>query len=203
MAARQRVRSLRRTRCHPKAARLAKGGRKIPRLGRRLIHHNSEKTAGLTRSRRNRQTHEKRQFRPSTSPNRYAFLRRRRYRMEHQQVSKVRLGLVGCGNMAQQHASRFNMLEDRVVLTAAVDYNIQSAEAVCAEFEGCRAFTDYRDILDCVDAVLIAVPHHYHHEIRQVLPGSRQARAPGKNRWRTPTRSASIWSKSPRRPRAS
>ena len=79
-------------------------------------------------------------------------------------MSKVRLGLVGCGNMAKQHASRFNMLGDRVVLTAAVDYNIESAEAVCAEFDGCRAFTDYKDIVDSVDAVLIAVPHHYHHE---------------------------------------
>lgn len=78
-------------------------------------------------------------------------------------MSKVRLGLIGCGHMAQQHASRFNRLEDRIALTAAVDLEKERAEALASEFDGCRAFTDYEDILDDVDAVLIAVPHHFHH----------------------------------------
>ena len=65
--------------------------------------------------------------------------------------------------MARQHASRFNRLEDRIALTAAVDLEKERAEALASEFDGCRAFTDYEDILDEVDAVLIAVPHHFHH----------------------------------------
>ena len=78
-------------------------------------------------------------------------------------MSKVRLGLIGCGHMAQQHAGRFDRLHDRVALTAAVDLDGERAEAVSSEVDGCRAFTNYEDILDDVDAVLIAVPHHFHH----------------------------------------
>lgn len=78
-------------------------------------------------------------------------------------MARVRLGLIGCGHMARQHAGRFNRLSDRVSLTVAVDKYEERAESVAGDFEGCRAFTDYKKILDEVDAVLIALPHHDHH----------------------------------------
>ena len=75
----------------------------------------------------------------------------------------IRLGLIGCGNMAQQHARRFDRLGDRITLAAAVDIESHNAEAIAGQFDGCVAATDYRSIVDEVDAVLIALPHHLHH----------------------------------------
>ncbi len=67
-------------------------------------------------------------------------------------MARVRLGLIGCGHMARQHAGGFNRLSDRLSLTAAVDKYEERAETVAADFEGRRAFTDYEEILDEVDA---------------------------------------------------
>lgn len=79
-------------------------------------------------------------------------------------MSRVRLGLIGCGGMAGAHQSRFGRLSDRLHLTAAVDVVPERAQAVASLFPGARAATDYCEVLDQVDAVLVALPHHLHHE---------------------------------------
>lgn len=80
-------------------------------------------------------------------------------------MSKVRLALIGCGNMAASHAQRFHVLADRVSVVAAVDTEKERADKIAGMLNGCRAATDYREVLDDVDAVLIAVPHHFHHPV--------------------------------------
>ena len=67
--------------------------------------------------------------------------------------------------MARAHVSRFEGLEDRIVVTAAVDIDRSRAEALAALLPEAKAATDYRTILDRVDAVLIALPHHLHHPV--------------------------------------
>ncbi len=80
-------------------------------------------------------------------------------------MGRIRLGLIGCGGMAGAHRSRFDRLAHRLQLVAAVDVVEERARAVAELFPGCRAATDYRQILDDVEAVLLVLPHHLHHPI--------------------------------------
>ena len=74
----------------------------------------------------------------------------------------IKLGMIGCGRMGGAHMRRFHTLSNRVALTAAVDVVPERAEAVAQQFPGACVATDYREILDSVDAVLLALPHHLH-----------------------------------------
>ena len=78
-------------------------------------------------------------------------------------MSKTRLGLIGCGGMAKAHASRLELVTDRLDLTAAVDVVPEQVDAVREHFPNARPASDYHDVFDDVDAVLLALPHHLHH----------------------------------------
>ena len=80
-------------------------------------------------------------------------------------MSRLRLGLIGCGGMSAVHLRRFQTLSTRVHLAAAVDLVAERAQAVADQLEGVRVATDFRQILDEVDAVLLVLPHHLHHAI--------------------------------------
>ena len=80
-------------------------------------------------------------------------------------MSRIRLGLIGCGNMSKTHLRRFQALSSRLQLAAAVDLEEGRAAAVASEFAGARVATDFRQVLDHVDAVLLVLPHHLHHTI--------------------------------------
>ena len=80
-------------------------------------------------------------------------------------MSRVKLGLIGCGGMSRSHMRRFHTLSDRLELVAAVDVIRERAEEAAKLVEGVRVATDYREILDDVDAVLLVLPHHMHHPI--------------------------------------
>ena len=82
-------------------------------------------------------------------------------------MSKVKLAMVGCGGMGGAHMRRFHTLSDRVELAAAVDVVRERAEAIAAQFPGAIVATDYREVLDSVDAVLLALPHHLHFSVGQ------------------------------------
>ncbi|MEE2754001.1 MAG: Gfo/Idh/MocA family oxidoreductase [Candidatus Latescibacterota bacterium] len=81
-------------------------------------------------------------------------------------MSKVRIGIIGCGGMARSHASRFEDVLDKIEVTAVVDIEHEKAQAVADLLGGDVLIeTDYRAIYDHVDAVLIVVPHHLHHPV--------------------------------------
>ena len=80
-------------------------------------------------------------------------------------MSRIRLGLIGCGGMSKAHLRRFEALSSRLQLTAAVDSEEERAAAVASEFAGIRVATDFQQVLDHVDAVLLVLPHHLHHTI--------------------------------------
>jgi len=80
-------------------------------------------------------------------------------------MERIRLGLIGCGGMAKAHVARFEAAQDRMRLAAAVDVVTERAQAVAELLPGARVAADYREILDDVDAVLIALPHHLHHPV--------------------------------------
>ena len=80
-------------------------------------------------------------------------------------MARIRLGLIGCGGMSKSHLRRFHLLAPRLQLAAAVDTEAEKAREVADHVDGVRPATDYRDILDDIDAALIALPHHLHHPV--------------------------------------
>jgi predicted dehydrogenase len=67
--------------------------------------------------------------------------------------------------MGSVHAHGFANIDERLRMSAAVDVERGRAEKYARHFAGCRAATDYREVLGEVDAVLLSLPHHLHHEI--------------------------------------
>ena len=87
----------------------------------------------------------------------------------------IRIGFIGCGKMGSSHYQRFVGYKD-VAVTAVCDVDTvrregaqQFVDEKYAEFERkgmkpCKAYKHYRELLDDkeIDAVLIAVPDHWH-----------------------------------------
>lgn len=77
----------------------------------------------------------------------------------------IRIGLIGCGGMSGAHTKRFHKLGARMKVTACVDVIEERARAAAQLFPGARAATDYREVFNEVDAVLLVLPHHLHASI--------------------------------------
>lgn len=75
----------------------------------------------------------------------------------------MKTAVIGTGHMGRYHAEKFAHC-DGIELAAVVDADAARAAAV-AKAHGCRACTDFREILGEVDAAVIAVPTDRHHEI--------------------------------------
>ena len=67
--------------------------------------------------------------------------------------------------MQKSHQKIFQELKNRVIVTATADIDIERAKSAAKILGADSAFENYRDLLDLVDAVLIATPHDLHHEI--------------------------------------
>jgi predicted dehydrogenase len=78
-------------------------------------------------------------------------------------MKKIRVAIVGAGHMGRLHAQKFAARAD-VELVAVVDADGARAQALAAE-QRCAASTDFRQVLDKADAVIVAAPTHRHHEI--------------------------------------
>ena len=80
-------------------------------------------------------------------------------------MKKVKFGIIGTGGMGRSHLSSMVTL-DSVDIVALCDVNRESVESLAAE-HSCRAYTDYRDLLEAGDceAVLVATPHYQHADI--------------------------------------
>lgn len=76
---------------------------------------------------------------------------------------RVRTAVIGVGYLGRFHAQKYAQLEGSQ-LVAVIDANAEAAAKVAAEV-GAEGLTDYRAVLDRVDAVSIAVPTPLHHAI--------------------------------------
>ncbi len=83
-------------------------------------------------------------------------------------MDKVRMGIIGCGKMASMaHGPALQKLHDDgapVEVTAVCDLDIEKANTLGEKF-GCKIYTDYKAMVDDVDAVLIVTNHETHYEI--------------------------------------
>jgi len=78
--------------------------------------------------------------------------------------SKVKVGMIGCGRIAQAHLSAIESLKEIVELIAVSDIDEKKAAEAKERF-GAKLFTTrYEDLLGCedIEAVIIALPNHLH-----------------------------------------
>jgi len=78
-------------------------------------------------------------------------------------MKEIKTGVIGVGYLGRFHAQKYAALPG-AELVGIADVDAQRAEAVAAEC-GCRAFTDYRELITGVDAVSIVVPTSLHHRV--------------------------------------
>jgi predicted dehydrogenase len=78
---------------------------------------------------------------------------------------KIRLAIIGCGGMADAHQRGFDKLADRLKVTGTADVILERAQKMAEALSAKKAVTDYRELLDDADAVLIVLPHHLHYEV--------------------------------------
>jgi predicted dehydrogenase len=78
-------------------------------------------------------------------------------------MARLRLGVVGVGHLGKEHARILAGLPD-VTLVGIADPNAAQAEAV-AQRCGTQAYGDHRNLLEAVDAAVIAAPTVHHHAV--------------------------------------
>ena len=77
----------------------------------------------------------------------------------------IRLGLVGCGGIAGVHVQALTDLGAEAIVSATADIDKSRADYAARQLGAKRSATDFREILDDVDALLLSIPHHLHHPI--------------------------------------
>ncbi|MDF2670026.1 MAG: NADH-dependent dehydrogenase [Paenibacillus sp.] len=80
-------------------------------------------------------------------------------------MEKIRIGIIGCGGMAGSHFKGYEALLDQMKVTAVCDIVPERAQKAAEQLGITKAVTDYHDLLDDVDAVLIVLPHDLHYEV--------------------------------------
>ncbi len=80
-------------------------------------------------------------------------------------MDKVRLGIIGVGNMGSSHIE--NYLEGKlpeIEITAVADINPERLKWAAEKIEGVKCYNTEAELMDSgeVDAVLIATPHYFH-----------------------------------------
>ena len=78
-------------------------------------------------------------------------------------MKRLRVGVVGVGHLGQHHARLLAKMPE-VELVGVADASGERARII-AERHQTAAFADYRDLLDRVDAVTVAVPTVLHREV--------------------------------------
>lgn len=80
---------------------------------------------------------------------------------------KLRLGIVGCGRIAQAHLAAIQNLKDEVDLIAAADVDEKRAEEAKNRFGARFSTSQYEQILSQseIEAVIITLPNSLHHPV--------------------------------------
>lgn len=78
-------------------------------------------------------------------------------------TNSLRAAVIGVGHLGQHHARILSSMSG-VEFVGVVDQRVDQSQKIAAQFH-CRAFSDPADVLDLVDAVVIAVPTRYHRQV--------------------------------------
>jgi len=79
---------------------------------------------------------------------------------------RLRLGVIGCGRIAQAHLEAINYLNKYAELVALADIDEKKAKDSAKRFGAEKYYRDYKQLLrdPRVDAVIVALPHYLHCE---------------------------------------
>lgn len=78
----------------------------------------------------------------------------------------LRIGLVGCGAAARRYyVPALMALDGALTDVRVVDQDVRRAQSVAEAIGASGYATDYREILDEVDGVIVAVPHFAHYAV--------------------------------------
>jgi len=77
--------------------------------------------------------------------------------------SLLKIGVIGVGSMGENHARILSELQD-VQFVGVVDIDISRARDIASRYN-CKAFKDYSEIIDMVDAAVISTPTTVHFQI--------------------------------------
>jgi len=75
----------------------------------------------------------------------------------------IKVGVIGVGYLGQHHARIYSEIKD-AELIALVDTDEERAKNLALKYN-CRAYSDYKDIINELDAVSIVTPTVLHHKI--------------------------------------
>ena len=79
-------------------------------------------------------------------------------------MKNIRLGLIGCGKMMASHVAGVKYV-DNVEIVCVCDVIRERAQEVADALGGtARVVTDYSEMVDEIDAVMVALPHDLHYE---------------------------------------
>ncbi|MDT8318014.1 MAG: Gfo/Idh/MocA family oxidoreductase [bacterium] len=76
---------------------------------------------------------------------------------------KIRAAVVGTGHMGQYHVALYSEMND-VDIVGIVDISKERVDEIAARYST-TGYTDYREIIDKIDVVTIAVPTSLHYEV--------------------------------------
>jgi predicted dehydrogenase len=76
---------------------------------------------------------------------------------------KIRVGIIGTGAMGKNHLRVVESIPE-LELTCAMDIDQEHLDNAC-ELYSLKKFNDYKEMVDLVDAVMVATPTIYHYEI--------------------------------------
>jgi predicted dehydrogenase len=78
-------------------------------------------------------------------------------------MKKLKLGIIGVGHMGQYHVSVASMLKNKINLAGIYDVDVQRAKEIANKYE-IESFEKVDDLLDNIEAVVIAVPTYLHYK---------------------------------------
>lgn len=78
-------------------------------------------------------------------------------------MENIKVGVIGVGYLGRFHAQKYAAMEG-VELVGVADTDPKQAERVAEEC-GCKAFTDYKQLLPRISAASIVVPTTFHHRV--------------------------------------
>lgn len=79
-------------------------------------------------------------------------------------ADKIRLGVIGCGGMTDNHNQGLVRIADYAKVTAVCDIIEERAQNAAKILGAEFVTTDYTKMVDYVDAVLVVLPHDLHYE---------------------------------------
>ena len=81
----------------------------------------------------------------------------------NENIIPVKVGVIGIGNMGWHHARVLSLLKD-ADLVGVADLNEERGKLAMEQFN-CNWYKDYKNLLQQVEAVCIAVPTLYHQKV--------------------------------------